>query len=347
MTYAEEKPHILIVDDEEINRFMAKQIMSQHAVISEAKDGQEALEYLFGHHVDLVLLDYHMPGMNGIEVLKCMKHCPELESVPVLILTAELDIELETEVFRSGAADFVRKPFVPMAVQERALRILQNENLKKNLQKEVSRQTRLAEERLATSEQLFEEMVLALAEAIDAKDKYTQGHSRRVAEYSREMALRTGETDRRQRDIYCMGLLHDIGKIGVPGSLINKPSRLSDDEYEIIKSHTLIGAKILSRISVFPLLAVGARSHHERWDGKGYPEGLRGEAIPLEARMIAVADAYDAMTSRRSYRDIMPQERVRQEIARGSGSQFDPRFADVMLKMIDEDTDYAMKAEPQ
>ena len=343
INYGENKPLALAVDDDEISLLMIEQILRSHVNLVTKSDGMSALEYLADHSVDLVLLDYNMPGLNGLEVLKDMKHREEMKNVPVIILTADVDIKLETDVFRSGAVDFIRKPFVPMAMQERVLRILQNEYLKQHLQLEVTNQTRLAEQRLSSSMRLFDETILALAKTIDAKDKYTQGHSQRVANYVRQIAQLAGYSPEKQREIYCMGLLHDIGKIGVPTAIINKPTRLTDDEYAIIKTHTTIGYDILTTIEEFPQLAIGARSHHERWDGRGYPDGLIGSNIPIEARMIAVADAYDSMTSRRSYRDVMEQSRVRGEIARGKGAQFDPQFADIMLQLIDEDVDFKMR----
>ena len=146
-----------------------------------------------------------------------------------------------------------------------------------------------------------------------------------------------------QSDIYIIGLLHDVGKIGVPDSVINKPGRLNDEEFAYIKRHPVIGSQILKEIQEMPKLSIGARWHHERYDGTGYPDGLKGEEIPEEARIIAVADAYDAMSSQRSYRNIMPQEKIRQEIQNGAGTQFDPRFAEIMLRMIDEDKNYIMR----
>ena len=186
-------------------------------------------------------------------------------------------------------------------------------------------------------------VVTALAAAIDAKDNYTNGHSSRVARYSRVIAARAGYSESGQNEIYMMGLLHDVGKIGVPDSVINKPSRLTDEEFELIKKHPVIGSSILSSIKEKPQLSTGARWHHERYGGGGYPDGISGEDIPEEARIIAVADAYDAMTSRRSYRDVMPQDKVRAEIEKGIGTQFDPHFARIMLRLIDEDTDYTMR----
>lgn len=183
---------------------------------------------------------------------------------------------------------------------------------------------------------------LSLASAIDAKDTYTNGHSLRVAEYSKMIAARIGYSESELDDIYMMGLLHDVGKIGVPDEVINKTSKLTDEEFELIKKHPVIGNEILKKITESPKLATGARWHHERYEGGGYPDGISGENIPEEARIIAVADAYDAMTSRRSYRDVMPQDKVRSEIEKGIGTQFDPRFAKCMLEIIDEDVNYEL-----
>ena len=142
-----------------------------------------------------------------------------------------------------------------------------------------------------------------------------------------------------------MGLLHDVGKIGIPDAVINKPGRLTPEEFEIIKTHPTIGSFILSKTREMPELVVGAHWHHERYGGMGYPDGLSGDSIPEEARIIAVADAYDAMTSRRSYRDPLPQDVVRKEIEKGRGTQFDPVFADIMLQMMDEDSDYQLRGD--
>ena len=187
-------------------------------------------------------------------------------------------------------------------------------------------------------------VVEALAAAVDAKDKYTIGHSSRVADYAMEIARRFGYSQKRQDEIQIMGLLHDMGKIVIPDSVLNKPGKLTPEEFEIIKTHPAKGYDILSKTTEMPDMAVGARSHHERYDGGGYPDGLSGGDIAEEARIIAVADAYDAMTSRRSYRDALPQDVVREEIEKGKGTQFDPVFADIMLRMMAEDKDYEMRA---
>ena len=186
------------------------------------------------------------------------------------------------------------------------------------------------------------EVMEALAHTIDAKDEYTRGHSVRVAGYSRMIAQRMGLSQEDCENVYYMGLLHDIGKIGVPNEIINSPTRLTDEEYGVIKTHPGIGFDILAEIKSRPDLAIGARWHHERYDGGGYPDGIAVTNIPIFARIIAVADSYDAMTSNRSYRSYMPQDKVRSEIEKNAGSQFDPDVARCMLSIIDEDTAYTL-----
>ena len=184
---------------------------------------------------------------------------------------------------------------------------------------------------------MFEQTAEALANAIDAKDKYTRGHSTRVAVYSKRIAKEAGLPDRTCDQVYFAALLHDVGKIGVSGKILNKAGELTDEEREQIKDHPLKGDQILSTIKQAPFLADGARCHHERYDGGGYPGGLAGRDIPKIARIIAVADAYDAMTSDRSYRKSLDKETVRREIENGAGTQFDPEFAKIMLRIIDEE----------
>lgn len=189
----------------------------------------------------------------------------------------------------------------------------------------------------------FEQTAEALANAIDAKDAYTKGHSTRVAQYSEMIAREAGLSDEECEKVYFAALLHDVGKIGVPDMIINKEGRLTDEEFAAIKMHPVYGNRILSSIKQSPYLSIGAHYHHERYDGRGYPEGLKGTDIPEIARIIAVADAYDAMTSKRSYRDVIPQEVVRNELVKGLGTQFDEKYARIMIAQIDKDKDYTMR----
>jgi HD-GYP domain-containing protein (c-di-GMP phosphodiesterase class II) len=190
---------------------------------------------------------------------------------------------------------------------------------------------------------LFVQTAEALSGAIDAKDKYTHGHSLRVAEYSRKIAALAGMDESECEEVYFAGLLHDVGKIGISDSIINKEGTLNDEEFHVIQRHPVIGRQILSSIGKSPYLSIGAHHHHEHYDGTGYPDHLKGNDIPVAARIIAVADAYDAMTSKRSYRDPIPQQRVREEIVKGIGKQFDPLYAKLMLQLMDQDSEYQMK----
>ena len=199
------------------------------------------------------------------------------------------------------------------------------------------------ERRSLQQKHLFEETAFALANAIDAKDKYTHGHSIRVAEYSRRIAELSGKSEQECEEIYYAGLLHDVGKIGVPEKIITKEGKLTDEEYEAIKQHSVKGSEILKNITEYPYLSIGAHHHHERYDGRGYPDKLVGTDIPDIARIIAVADSYDAMTSLRSYRKTIPQQKVREELISCAGTQFDPEYANIMIHMIDTDTEYKMK----
>ena len=183
---------------------------------------------------------------------------------------------------------------------------------------------------------LFEQTAEALAEAIDAKDGYTHGHSTRVADISRRIAKEAGFSEQDCEKVYFAALLHDVGKIGIRDDVINKEGRLTDEEFEHIKEHPILGYQILSNIKQSDTLNIGAHYHHERYDGTGYPDGLSGEDIPAIARIIAVADAYDAMTSSRSYRDRLSEEKTKEELEKGMGTQFDPEYAKIMLHIIDE-----------
>lgn len=190
---------------------------------------------------------------------------------------------------------------------------------------------------------LFEQTATAFVSAIDAKDKYTKGHSVRVAKYAKNLAEMKGMSEEECRKVYYAALLHEIGKIGISDTILSKDSALTDEEYEILKKYPIIGRDILSSITDFPFLSIGAYSHHERYDGTGYPEGLKGEEIPEIGRIIAIADAYDTMTSQRSYRPPIPQQKVREEFVKGQGTQFDPEYTKVMLHMIDMDSEYQMQ----
>ena len=330
---------VVVVDDDAIILKHANLILTEAGFkVTCLKSGRLLMDYIANNTVDILLLDIRMPEMDGFETILVLREWESnnsREPVPVIFLTANEDSDSEAKGLSLGAMDFIRKPFSSEALKIRVRNLLDLIRLQKNLNKEVIKKT-------AELESLSLHVVQTLAKTIDAKDAYTNGHSERVAKYSREIARRYGYSEDRQEEIYMMGLLHDVGKIGVPDTVINKPGKLTDEEFAIIKGHPAKGAEILATVSEMPKLVTGARWHHERFDGRGYPDGLKGEEIPEEARIIAVADAYDAMTSHRSYRDIIPQDHVKSEIEKGMGSQFDEKFARIMLEMIAEDTEYTM-----
>ncbi|MDD6444768.1 MAG: response regulator [Lachnospiraceae bacterium] len=335
---------ILVVDDDVLNLKMAKHILSgSNMRVSCLKSGEEAVEFLKKNSPDLLLLDVHMPGMNGFETISVIREDKNIADIPVIFLTADDDSNTEKKGLEAGAMDFIKKPFVPEVLLLRVRHTLDLVRLQTDLSCEVEKKTQELLEQHGKLRRISMQIVKALSGAIDAKDTYTNGHSTRVADYSREIARRAGLPKQLQNDIYMIGLLHDVGKIGIPDAIINKPAKLTEEEYSIIQKHPVLGAVILGNIAEFPRLSTGARWHHERYDGKGYPDGISGEDIPVEARIIAVADAYDAMSSRRSYRDVLPQEKVYAEVKKGKGTQFDPVFAEIMLTMIEEDKDYQMR----
>ena len=209
--------------------------------------------------------------------------------------------------------------------------------------KRVSRAEKKENESLEQLQRMNMNIIRSLTSTIDAKDRYTSGHSQRVADYAVRIAERMGMSEDEQRIIFYAGLLHDVGKIRVPVDVINKPGKLTEDEFDQIRIHPVSGFHILRDIHDDVRVGYAAKYHHERYDGKGYPNGLKGETIPEVARIIAVADAYDAMASDRSYRKLLPQDVVRQEMIKGKGTQFDPEIAEIMLQIMDEDTQYEMR----
>lgn len=333
----EKKKEVLVVDDSSMILSYMRRILDKIYTVHTVSSGEECLEFVKNSKPDLILLDFHMAGINGLEVLHRLKANKETNSIPVIFLTGDEHNETEIKSLHDGAMDFISKsPLVPGVLLQRVKNTVALTSLQKNLQEEVNRQT-------LQIKVLTREIIEALSKTVDAKDHYTRGHSARVAKYATEIARRMGKSPKEQEEIYYMGLLHDIGKIGVAGSIIRKNARLTDDEFEEIKEHPMAGYEILKTITVLPNLPLGAKYHHEHFDGTGYPDGLKGYQIPEVARIIAVADVYDAMTSKRAYSNIRPQSEVRAEIERCRGTYFDPDIANIMLQMIDEDIDYTMR----
>ena len=328
---------VVVVDDDIINLQVAGKILSSGGIhVTALRSGEALFNYLEKENdlPNLILLDCKMLGMSGFD---CIRKLHSLESaaskIPVIFLTADESEGAEKEGLSLGAMDFIRKPFVPEVLRLRVNNLIELVTLQNQLYSEVEQKTR-------ENKDLFLQVVSSLAAAIDTKDEYTKGHSSRVAEYARMIAKRSGFPDARQDEIYMLGLLHDVGKIGIPVGLLNKPGTLTDEEFAQIRKHSAMGASILKNIENNPKFEQCAMYHHERYDGSGYPSGLKGTEIPEEARIIAVADAYDAMSSDRSYRSHLTQDEIKNELELGMGTQFDPKFAGVMLAIVEEDTEY-------
>jgi putative two-component system response regulator len=322
---AETAPYCLIVDDEpRLRQVMVHLMHADGFQCLEAGNGLEALEQLGKHSVTLVLSDLRMPKMDGLELLRELRS--RYPDVAVVMITAVADVEIAVNCLAIGASDYVVKPYqledvrarVAQALEKRRL-ILENRAYRESLEQRVTIQARRLEE-------LFLASVQSLAEALELKDPYTRGHSIRVSHYSSVIAQAMGLDGEMLRQIELGGHVHDIGKIGVRESVLNKVGRLTPDEYEHIMTHPVLGWRILAPLlGETPHALNIVRWHHERYDGRGVPDGLKGDEIPVEARIVAAADALDAMTSDRPYRPAeMSLEAVIEEIVRNSGTQFDP-----------------------
>ena len=350
---------LLVVDDTEVNLVVIRNLLKRTQVkIDTVTSGKEALALAKEVHYDIVFLDHMMPEWDGIETLHKMKEETDQAGTVYVILTANAVSGAREGYLAEGFDDYMSKPVDGIRLEEMLRKYLPADKLIKVEQSvstakesvgasqngtESQRNLQSQEESHAGStDRLTKEMMVALSHTVDAKDHFTNGHSSRVAAYSAEIARRMGKSPEEQKKIYEIGLLHDVGKIGISEDIINKKERLTEEEFNKIKEHTVIGFDILKGITDLPMLAMGARSHHERYDGSGYPDGLKGEEIPEVARIICVADCYDAMTSTRTYSNPKPQELVRAEIVRCSGTHFDPQIAQIMISMIDDDTNYIM-----
>lgn len=322
--------HILIVDDSKLNLLMATNELSDSYRISTATSGMEAIAFLKENPVDLILLDMIMPGMDGRETMRCIREQETLSKIPIIFLTSDSSYETEAQCLADGAEDFIVKPFVPMVMKSRISHVLELNALQNHLE------TRL-EEKSREVEMVTIDSIMAVTHAIEAKDPYFGGHSDRVADCAVAIAKRLGWNDDQLKNLYYIALMHDVGKIGIPESVLSKAEKLEKEEYELVKKHAQAGGEILKNIRVVPGIREGVLHHHERYDGKGYPDGLAGEEIPMQARIIAVADAYDAMTSERAYRGKFSKKGVIAELQAQSGGQFDPKVVEIFVEMLEED----------
>jgi putative two-component system response regulator len=317
-------PHCVVVDDEaHLRRVLMRLMQSDGFVCHEAPNGRAALEVLTRVPATLLLSDLHMPELDGMGLLhEVREHYPD---TAVIMITAVADVATAVSALSVGAMDYLTKPFhldevrarVRQALEKRRL-ILENRGYQQGLEARVAEQARRIEA-------LFLASIQSLADALEVKDPYTHGHSLRVSAYSVAIAKSIGLSAEAIREISIGGHVHDLGKIGVREAVLNKPGPLTDEEYDHIMTHPTVGWRILSPLlGDVPMALNIVRWHHERYDGSGIPDGLVGDAIPMEARIVAVADTFDAMTSVRPYRPGVPLPDTLAELRRCSGAQFDP-----------------------
>jgi putative two-component system response regulator len=312
---------VLVVDDMEAMRLALVKClhMSGYEVMA-ASSGAEALELLRTHTFDLLLTDQTMPGLSGLELTEAVSRMhPDM---PIVVLTGHTDVELAKDSLKRGASDFVTKP-----VNIRELPILVERNL-------TRRRLEVARLRDRGAQVLFE-AIKALASAVDAKDPYTARHSRRVTRLSLLLADAIQLSSEERYLLELSAWMHDVGKIGVPDSILTKPAPLNHEEFAVMKEHSAKGGEIVGEIEELGRVADVIRHHHERMDGGGYPDGLRGAAIPLASRIILIADSFEAMVADRSYRRSLGREAAIRELQEHSGTQFDQSLTQAFIGALD------------
>jgi putative two-component system response regulator len=317
MTTSTNRPLILAVDDEASNLQLLRQILQDHYRLLFAKDGARALELARQERPDLVLLDVMMPGMSGYEVCAALKAHPVTAAIPVIFVTALTETDDELEGFEAGAVDYITKPVSPPIVRARVrthLSLVRMEEL---------RVTRLA-------------IVQRLGLAAEYKDNETGLHVIRMSHFARLLGLAAGMNEHEADDLLHAAPMHDVGKIGIPDRILQKAGPLDPEEWRVMQGHAAIGAEIIGE-HVGGMLALArniALTHHEKWDGSGYPNGLAGATIPLEGRIVAIADVFDALTSRRPYKAAWSEDEALDYLVKQKGQHFDPALVDLFIAQM-------------
>ncbi len=332
--------HIITTDDDQAIRKVLQILLRKEGYqVSVCSNGDELLSFLKVNYptVDLILLDIKMPGLSGMQVLEILRR--NYPRIPVIMLTAFNDLDTGMKAIRLGASDYLAKPVHREVLMECVSRVLDDTALKHDqvMEKDytLAHQKEL-EDQLQSALVALKSTTLATLEAftetIEQKDPYTKGHCSRVRTISLAIARFLNFSEESLHTLEGGALLHDIGKIGIPEEILNKPSKLTKGEYALIRQHPVAGERIVTHIELFQAYRPIIRSHHERMDGKGYPDGLKGDQIPLDVRIVSLADAFDAMTTSRAYRSALPTELAVEELKLFSGTQFDPDLVNLFIE---------------
>lgn len=335
---------ILIIDDDEINRGILQLLFSDSYTILEAENGREGLEAVLQNRNRLcaVLLDVVMPKMSGLEVLERLREADILERVPVFLITSEVGAAIRRG-YELGAMDVIGKPVVPYLVLRRVNSVIELFEARRKLEHRVEQQEEELLEKTRQILALNQGMIESLATAIEFRNEESGDHVRRIHDITAILLSETdfcpGLAEEEIRNIALASVMHDVGKIAIPDCILGKPGRLTPEEFEIMKSHTVQGGDLLEHIpqlqhhGAYRYAWDIARHHHERWDGGGYPDGLKGDEITPWAQVVSIADVYDALSCKRVYKDAFPRERVLEMIRAGQCGVFNPKLLDCFLKV--------------
>lgn len=336
-----DRPVILAVDDEDRNlRLMEAILAPLNYQVEFSRNGKEALDMVGQKSVDLILMDIMMPVMDGFAATRQLKSHEETRIIPIVMVTALQETEDRVKALEAGADDFLTKPVDKVEVRARVSSLLKVKayndhmrNYQKELESEVEKRTRELQKAFKTIKATSLETIYRLTRAAEYKDEDTGAHIQRMSNYAAVVAREMGLNPQTVEYILYATPMHDIGKIGIPDSILLKPGRLDPDEWEIMKQHTVIGARILegSKTGYIKLGEIVAMTHHEKWDGSGYPKGLKGREIPLVGRIVAIVDVFDALVSRRPYKEPFSLEKSFDIIRQGRGTHFDPGVVDAFF----------------
>ena len=330
---------ILIVDDQETNIRLLRRILlgAGYTELASCEDAREVAALFQEFRPDLLLLDLHMPALDGFGVLEVLaRYIPADDYLPILMLTGDASSEARRRALAAGVKDFLAKPFDPVEVLLRIRNLLHTRFLHLAVRHQNESLEGKVRERTRELDEARIEILERLAQAAEYRDDDTGRHTRRVGELSARLARALGSAEHAVEVLRRAAPLHDVGKIGIPDAILLKPAKLTDAEFTVMRTHTTIGARILSggRTELIRTAEHIALSHHERWDGGGYPHGIAGEDIPIEARIVAVADFFDALTHDRPYRKAWSAGEALAEVERQRGRQFDPRVAEALPRLV-------------